>query len=189
MRKNLKILGPIILTVTLSNVVQTDGEDNQPGIAVELLYNVKDNLTTIPELPAVTDDTSAITIDDDFVITAGKPFKKIEVVTETGEVSSEWVGEKGGGQGKYTLVGYIRRSAAAEAMFRRMANSRGYFVITELGGVIRLIGDNNNQGTCVMKEYKGGMEGKPQGPGYTIEITGYGVTPVAPRFTGSAPIA
>lgn len=184
------IMGPMILVLALSNVLKTDGADNQPGIRSNLLYNVKDNLTTIPDLPAApTTDAEYVTIDDDFVVTGTSFFKQLECTMEAGRVKAVWVGDRDGGQYKYTAELLVTDSIAAQAFGRKMANSRGYFVVTEMDGTDILLGTNRSPAYAVMEEYDGGQEGQEKGPAYKIVLTAYGVTPKPPIFTGAAPLA
>ncbi|MFN0276759.1 MAG: hypothetical protein ACKVPJ_13515 [Chitinophagales bacterium] len=178
-----------LLTVTISDVLRTDGLDNLPGIQPDILYNVGDNLTTIPDLPASpTTDTERVTIDDDFVIVAGKPFKKLEVTQGTGQIKGEWIGDRDGGQFKQTCEGWIKKSVAATAMFRLMANSDGYFVVTDMNGTKHSLGSLKSPAHIEMSETDGGREGEEKGPGYKFMITAFSAVPDT-LFTGAAPIA
>lgn len=182
--------GPIILTLTLANVLKTDGADKLPGIQAELLYNVKDNLTAIPDLPATpTSSAEQVTIEDDFTIAVGKPFKKLECTVEAGRIKSTRVGDRDGGQYKHTCELMVTDGIEAQAAGRLLANSRGYFVVTEMGGTAVLFGTERSPAYIVYEEYDGGQEGQEKGPAYKATITCYGPTPKPPIFTGAAPIA
>ena len=180
---------------TWNNVTYADGQDNPGGLSMQadaIKFIANDDLDpaeAVPDLPAApTTDAEYVTVAGDFVPSATKGFVKIYCTPKTGMIESESVGEVDGYSFKHSFTFFIPgNNDDAEAFGRKLLNTRGYFVITELDGTVRLVG--TKKFPAFVEEVKGTSGGKvEERRGNTFKVFCYGVTPKAPKFTGDAPL-
>lgn len=120
-------------------------EEVTPGINETEIYAAPySDLETIAALPAIGDVTNyaeAGTIVDSHVFKEGKGFYKVQLQTETGEVTDEAVGAKGSKSTKNMLSGIMNsKSARNIGYFRVNQNRPMLFLVRESTGQLKQIG-------------------------------------------------
>lgn len=181
---------------TWNNITHADGTDNPGGISLAsdaikfIAHEDLDSTAAVPELPASpATDADYVTIATDFTPAATKFFKTIYCTPEKGMIENESVGETDGHSYKHSFSFFLPGGTdASEAYGRKVLNTRGYFVITELDGTIRLMG--TKKFPAFVEEVKNTSGQKVADlRGSMFKVYCYGPTPSAPKFTGDAPLS
>jgi hypothetical protein len=172
----------------LQDVLWPSGQDNQPGTLAEVLYANDEDIETWPELPAApATDAEYVTIVSDFTMKAGKFFSKLYITHETGEVKSTRQGETDSGNYKHAFdFSHPGNKDAVEAFIRKTTNMRGVFIVTEVDGTVRAVGNKKFPGRVESMEKTSGKE-TSGGRKQVFSIYSYGVS-AAPKFAGVAPL-
>jgi hypothetical protein len=175
--------------VDAHDVLFTDGQDNAPGVELDIFYNFRGNIATWPALPASpTTDAENTTLTGAFAVTATNYFGTIKLVSETGMIEHENVAGNDGGQLKSVFKGRIAgESDAVEAFIRKVRNSDCVFVIPQINGITRVMG--SNEIPAKVRVATGGSKkvGDQDGPGYDVEIVSFGH--VCPKYSGVVPVS
>lgn len=125
---------------------------------VGVYFAVHGQALVIPEPPAANDAASSneeiVTVTADITFPVGKGFAKITVQADSGEVTTELVGNPGNKKHKEMFMfGVPGNSKKLLGHIRRYKNVPMIYLVTERDGQKRLIGDKNNP--AYMTEVKG----------------------------------
>ncbi len=162
------------------------GELKLPGVYSEVYYCPKDNIATLPEVPALS--TTSLTLDGagtiatDITMVADKYFHKIDLLDNASEIKSESQGDVPSKTFTNTLSFKHPSTGAAAIGFCRLANLDDFvYVVRERSGDYKLLGNNMfhtetkptmESGKAITDEF-----------GTTVEATVTDICP-APVYTG-----
>lgn len=125
-------------------------QELQAGVSeVGVYYAFHEQATLIP-MPKNFGDVdfdyeSAVTVSEDITFPVGKGFAKITIMTDSGEVMFEAVGNKGNKKNKSSFAFAVPGNAKKTlGMLRVIKNIPMIFCVGERDGQKRLIGDANN---------------------------------------------
>lgn len=132
----------------LQDINWTDGSDNTGGVQQNIYFARLADIETLPE-PIVNDSTASgsfsqlVTINANIVMKAGKTFFKMYCTLETAGIKSDTQGELDGKSFKNELEFFHPGSQAEALGFAQWAkNSSLIFLVPELDGTVRLLGNN-----------------------------------------------
>lgn len=174
----------------LDSVLHNPGADNVPGTQLKAYYCPIDDLDTIPELSdSPADAAAAVTISGNFVPKAGKGFHELYVSPRTGHITYEK-------SGPHDSENYISRydaslpgaSDAKEAFLRFAKNNNLIVLVPELSGDLRMFGSKKYPARIETVTGDHGTAEGDEGKATVLQFTHFG-SGVAPKFTGSAPLA
>jgi hypothetical protein len=171
------------------DILFPDGQDNAPGLPLDIFWNFRGNIDTWPTLPAAPATAAEqVTLSGAFTVTGAAYFKTIRLVSETGMIEHENVAGNDGGQLKSVLKGRIAGEAdEVEAFIRQTRNSDLVLAVPQINGITRVMG--SKEIPAKLRVVTGGSKnvGAQDGPGYDVEIVVFGV--VCPKYTGAVPLS
>lgn len=131
--------------MNFADITFPTGQCNTPGTGGEFYYAPIDDFVTIPE-PLDSENATTLadmgSIDDDFVFKSGKNWKKMYCTQEMGEVRFEQIGPRDAkGFNNFVEGKYPGEDATWLGFLHLAANSRFIFLVPQLTGVNRVIGN------------------------------------------------
>jgi len=180
---------------SLENIDASCNVELVAGISeLEIYGAIASHVENMPELPEIgstgttLEQLATLTGDITFPASSGKGFFKIGIMSDTGEVKHEGVGNKGNKKFKNTFEFYIPGTEANNLGFaRQYVNTPMIFVVREKSGRLRLLG---NKLIPAYMETIAGTTGKKveddTGTNYIIEQT---AAYPAPIYTGALTLA
>ena len=175
------------MAIIPSDILWTDGQDNDAGLASELYYAPLADVATFPAVIAVpTNFDEKVTVSSDFVMQSGKQFFQIYGTLEKGSVISTLVGERDGksfeNMAKFVHPG---NKPYLLGFLEYLKNTNLVFIVKELDGQMRIIGSEDLPAKIDAAE---STTGEAVADLKHIEITVKSIGRIAPVYTGTVPL-
>ena len=174
----------------LGNIIETC-TTNVGGTGTEVLYAP---VSFFDELALATPESTATTADQIVSITAahtfiaGKGFRSIEVLLDTGAVESNSVGDIGGKSFEHMCKGFVPNNSPLNAgILSKLASCKWIFLVPEVNAgvtVYRQIGSKQRAAYCEDNSYKSG-EASSDRRGTSIAFKSSGHSTHSPFYTGT----
>lgn len=177
--------------LALGDITMQDGEENMGGTAEHCYIALKSHIDTWPTLKTIVDGAELgdlVTLEGDFVMKDGKFFMKVEILRQTGKVSSENQGEDKGRSYINKAAFKIRGATKAEAagLARLLNNSSGVCIMIDNDGNRIQIGEENHP--AYFKPSNDTGEKPADRSEYTYEVEADSFCPVK-HYTGVIPLS
>lgn len=150
-------------------LIDNCGVDNVQGTQIPVLAVCRQDIDTWPAVVGSGTAGGTISITGDIVLAAGKAFKSMDMLIQTGELKHVGIGPNGS-MGMETSAEFELRNTGAVAAEAAIAtiNSMGVFVFSQNDGTKRVIGTKDSPAIVTAIE---GTEGKDGTQSKTFKIT------------------
>lgn len=165
----------------------TNGTKNIPGLKPVGYYGFTDEAASIPELPTSPASMSAAgVITTDITMKSGKTMYPMYGTLEKLSLTGEAVGERDSRVKNRTLTWKYPDTNEASIGFDIGTNNRNmFFVVTDMNGRKRLIGNKSIPASISSSDDSGSARDSEKG--YTFEISDFGIG-AAPIYQGTIPV-
>lgn len=168
----------------LFDLVDKCGSKNPPGVAVRTWWVPTKLIDTFPGLLASTDAGDTVELDGDIVLEALAKFTQIDIVTNSGEVKDQMVGELGSRSFESTFDFMLSTTNSPEIEFMEsVANGCLCVLVKEKSGNIRVLGSPDSPAYLEAAESSTGKD-SGSSRGITMQIKAATGSP-APFYTGA----
>jgi len=132
---------PFLLNKQLNDLIVGCGAANPPGIEVRCFVVEKDDIDIFPLRKVIGAPGDSVTLDGDIVLLPLKAFKIVDMVVDTGEVTTTMVGAEGSKAYESFLNGTLATtSATTREWLECNANGCLVWIVREKSGQMRVLG-------------------------------------------------
>ncbi len=165
------------------------GEDNMGGLTEKFYYGYSDDVDSWPSLPAVPTIDTALVLEDNIAMKAGKKLYTGYMTQKTGKLSNPDIGETDGICQKHLFSIFHPGMAARLKGFIKASNNKGMvFFVPDAEGVYHMIGSEKFPARKVPEGDLNVGDGGPEGRrGASISFESYGSGP-SPTYGGTIPL-
>ena len=165
------------------DLINICGEANSPGVKIKTFMVPAEDIDVFPALKASTNPGDTITLDGDIILKANKAWKRLDILTDSGEVKDVLVGSPGSKSWESTFDHIVPKANAEQLEYHNCtANACFVMIVQDKQGKFRVLGNPDLPAKIETNEV---TTGKDSGGsrGATVQVKSSVGTP-APFYIG-----